>query len=567
LKKYLLTLPNKINGIIYEVEISAISLKLNIKVILHQNSKTKIINFSISGFKNEIIDSTNPETNPYNTNLKHNISLEIPKYTIDHDQFNKFLSNNLVKIFNNIPNDFNINNMEIWQIDIKNNTAEFLVYLRGISTKEFRVNLKINLNNNTEMTINKYLENFSLIQKNDFNNKNTFFRNLTKNDLVLPNIENENYRFRTNFKFKPNISNKQITGEVIMKIEDIIYGSGTKTFNVILGEKNHFKEFNTQRWLESKGNKNTKKFIDVNDLNESKELTLLFNSETNFNPLTDFIKNKSYDLLQVTAPWTKNDTGWFDLNKRDAQFGPDKNFCAVDAALNLLYWWINENKTQIDEYLKNPENGLSIDKTRDIRSVVYNTNQNVLLDWLIEDMPGGTSSTFKIANWFFKGEPYNGTHGKLKLEKGGFFRNLISSENVNLNFVNEYDNFENNNTISWYSGTNYITDILMNSLPGTIAFKTTVVYGALHEVNFWGPDYDENGNLYSVYVTDSNDGAETFLLSKRGLLRKFLIPSESNPENNVILGDTYFDDSQKTEVIDIQGISSQNYLFNSKNKK
>lgn len=108
-----------------------------------------------------------------------------------------------------------------------------------------------------------------------------------------------------------------------------------------------------------------------------------------------------------------------------------------------------------------------------------------------------------------------------KLEKGGFFKNLISSENLNLNFVNEYDNFESNNTISWYSGTNYITNILMNSLLATIAFKTTVDYGLLHEVNFWGADYDKNGNLYSVYVTDSNDGAETFLLSKRGLLRKF----------------------------------------------
>jgi len=53
LKTYLPTLPNKTYGIIYEVEITSSSLKLNVKVILYQNSKTKIINFSISGFENQ----------------------------------------------------------------------------------------------------------------------------------------------------------------------------------------------------------------------------------------------------------------------------------------------------------------------------------------------------------------------------------------------------------------------------------------------------------------------------------------------------------------------------------
>jgi len=239
----------------------------------------------------------------------------------------------------------------------------------------------------------------------------------------------------------------------------------------------------------------------------------------------DFRKTEDHGYIDYKAPYEEGQ-GYFDVNK--APFGTnkeiDRNLCFAAAASNTLHWYLQQNKKEIEDYIKN--NG---DVIRTVGANTYSLkdmlNQDVeqqgsLIYQYFKEMYGNNETgyyTVPLMDLFLNGYTPKEDR-KTNIEdknlqpdaRGGFLYGIIGTKpQTGMQFVNSLSDL--GNSLQHYLSNNFVVCLSY----------TTFSYN--HVVTLWGAEYDESGLLRAVYVTDSDDqdetGVETDVAMKRYVVK------------------------------------------------
>ena len=239
----------------------------------------------------------------------------------------------------------------------------------------------------------------------------------------------------------------------------------------------------------------------------------------------DFRKTEDHGYIDYKAPYEEGQ-GYFDVNK--APFGTnkeiDRNLCFAAAASNTLHWYLQQNKKEIEDYIKN--NG---DVIRTVGANTYSLkdmlNQEVeqqdsLIYQYFKEIYGNNETgyyTVPLMDLFLNGytpkedRKTNIENKDLQPDaRGGFLYGIIGTKpQTGMQFVNSLSDL--GNSLQHYLSNNFVVCLSY----------TTFSYN--HVVTLWGAEYDESGLLRAVYVTDSDDqdetGVETDVAMKRYVVK------------------------------------------------
>ena len=239
----------------------------------------------------------------------------------------------------------------------------------------------------------------------------------------------------------------------------------------------------------------------------------------------DFRKTEDHGYIDYKAPFEEGQ-GYFDVNK--APFGTnkeiDRNLCFAAAASNTLHWYLQQNKKEIQDYIK--DNG---DVIRTVGANTYSLkdmlNQDVeqqgsLIYQYFKEMYGNNETgyyTVPLMDLFLNGYTPKEDR-KTNIEdknlqpdaRGGFLYGIIGTKpQTSMQSVNSLSDL--GNSLQHYLSNNFVVCLSY----------TTFSYN--HVVTLWGAEYDEGGLLRAVYVTDSDDqdetGVETDVAMKRYVVK------------------------------------------------
>ena len=225
----------------------------------------------------------------------------------------------------------------------------------------------------------------------------------------------------------------------------------------------------------------------------------------------DFRKTEDHGYIDYKAPFEEGQ-GYFDINK--APFGTnkeiDRNLCFAAAASNTLHWYLQQNKKEIQDYIK--ENG---DVIRTVGANTYSLremlNQEVeqqgsLIYQYFKEMYGNNETgyyTVPLMDLFLNGYTPKEDR-KTNIEdknlqpdaRGGFLYGIIGTKpQTGMQFVKNLRDL--GDSLQHYLSNNFVV---------CLSYKT-ISYN--HVVTLWGAEYDDSGLLRAVYVTDSDDQDET----------------------------------------------------------
>ena len=239
----------------------------------------------------------------------------------------------------------------------------------------------------------------------------------------------------------------------------------------------------------------------------------------------DFRKSEDHGYIDYKAPFEEGQ-GYFDVNK--APFGTnkeiDRNLCFAAAASNTLHWYLQQNKKEIEDYIK--DNG---DVIRTVGANTYSLremlNQDVeqqgsLIYQYFKEMYGNNATgyyTVPLMDLFLNGYTPKEDR-KTNIEdkdlqpdaRGGFLYGIIGTKpQTGMQSVSSLKKL--GESLQHYLSNNFVV---------CLSYKT---FSYNHVVTLWGAEYDESGLLRAVYVTDSDDqdetGVETDVAMKRYVVK------------------------------------------------
>ena len=258
---------------------------------------------------------------------------------------------------------------------------------------------------------------------------------------------------------------------------------------------------------------------------------------------------------------------YYDVNKTDPSSDPR---CYMAAALNIIYWWMDQNSSNIDRYIEGISSGKfeqnsdltdiknakwnEIRKAPDIsttpREYVYAQyidDSYITKNYFMAYNNHGTGYYMDRVFDFFingyaavRGEGMNSPDAYVPDKNGGLFFPVFGTELLSRSINNATYDYYNQNMKKW----------IQDGVGVTLAY--TLPKGTSHAVTLWGAEYDEKGNIVRVYITDSNDtysglmDNETKKLTSVGMFGldvfeqagKFHMGNATNRTNNpgVVLG-------------------------------
>lgn len=213
------------------------------------------------------------------------------------------------------------------------------------------------------------------------------------------------------------------------------------------------------------------------------------------------------------APFSSGN-GWYDVNKTRSggNIDIDKNLCFAAAASNMLHWWLDQNSENVDNYiakngdiiranrrlseLKNSFESQEESKIFELYKVLYGYNErgfytDLLMDLFINGYRPRLSGATNIEN-----------DNLIPDNNGGFFYDVFKGEK--LTDRTDGGDYE------------YLSEKLKEVLgDGGLVGLSHKALSRNHIVTLWGAEYDLNGNLKAVYVSDSDDQDESDVGMKR----------------------------------------------------
>lgn len=203
-----------------------------------------------------------------------------------------------------------------------------------------------------------------------------------------------------------------------------------------------------------------------------------------------------YEAPVSRMPWRQN-CGWFDCNKLDARdTSPtgDGRTCWEASSSNLMHWWLNANRSYVERYEEykrrlNPDFSISSAYPDSKHSEIYQGFKNRF----------GNKSGYIVlgVNWFLSGICSRVMYPQdvPEQENAGFF----------------FDVFGRNSLVKQY-GNGYMTKEEFNNAiklarkQGMAVGLDIFIQGGGHAINLWGAEFDEKGEVSTIYLVDNNDG-------------------------------------------------------------
>lgn len=201
---------------------------------------------------------------------------------------------------------------------------------------------------------------------------------------------------------------------------------------------------------------------------------------------------------KVKALEWKKEYGWYDLNKTNPQArGKDSDLCWAAASSNMLQWWLDQNADLLQRYGR--YNGPKT-FTDSFTSAIFDHYKKHF---------GNKGGDFKAElDWFF-----NGKHNHRDYPGGGFFVDVFGADFHPVVAVGAHES-------------NFSDDIAKAlKLGEAIGCSLKLSNQGEHALTIWGADFDAQGRVTHIYLTDSNDKAlmdsdVPKINTKAGLLRK-----------------------------------------------
>lgn len=222
--------------------------------------------------------------------------------------------------------------------------------------------------------------------------------------------------------------------------------------------------------------------------------------------------------VMYTVPYSSGD-GWYDVNKTRSggNIDIDKNLCFAAVSSNMLHWWFDQNIENVDRYIEkngdiiranrklsdlktsfeSPENS----KIFELYKVLYGYNERGFYSDLLMDLfiNGYTSN--------LKGGTNIESDDLIPNNNGGFFYDVFKGEKLtDRTYGGNYESLSN-----------LLKEILGNG--GIVGLSHKVFSRNNHIVTLWGAEYDLNGKLKAVYISDSDDQYEINVGMKRFEIR------------------------------------------------
>ncbi|MBN0970906.1 IdeS/Mac family cysteine endopeptidase [Mycoplasma phocoeninasale] len=202
--------------------------------------------------------------------------------------------------------------------------------------------------------------------------------------------------------------------------------------------------------------------------------------------------------------------GWYDINK-DFE-GGDWTLCSANVASNLLHWWLDQNKKYVDKYIElNPEkaaikSGDTIKYLSKIRTNYKDEDGYYDKSKIFDDFKNLFGGKYlwpdKLIDMFINGYKYskeflpNNESDYQPSQVRGFLKEVFESKRLS--------DFKEPGDLKTFSKT--IKDWLDKKRGLAISYSTRV--GAGHIITIWGADFDKDGNVIAIYISDSDNKSE-----------------------------------------------------------
>ncbi|HEM5167961.1 TPA: IdeS/Mac family cysteine endopeptidase [Streptococcus suis] len=243
-----------------------------------------------------------------------------------------------------------------------------------------------------------------------------------------------------------------------------------------------------------------------------------------------FVKEKYGDYLNYTAPFEAG-KGYYDTNKSLNASFIDLNLCFAAVSSNMVHWWLEQNSSYVERYLKEKKGTVNVGENyaiTDLRRYIdsFQDQQNSRVFDMFKTYYGYRTNGFvsdALVDLFINGYKPK-VQGGVNLEdsqlvpdsRGGFFYDVFKEKKLtNRIFSGSYERFgEDVRTVLESKG-------LLGLTYRTLGYAT-------HIVTVWGAEYDNQGKIKAVYITDSDDQQEQIGLKRMGITRD----ASGNPRLN-----------------------------------
>ncbi|HFR3592320.1 YSIRK-type signal peptide-containing protein [Streptococcus suis] len=243
-----------------------------------------------------------------------------------------------------------------------------------------------------------------------------------------------------------------------------------------------------------------------------------------------FVKEKYGDYLNYTAPFEAG-KGYYDTNKSLNASFIDLNLCFAAVSSNMVHWWLEQNSSYVERYLKEKKGTVNVEENyaiTDLRRYInsFQNQQNSRVFDMFKTYYGYRTNGFvsdALVDLFINGYKPK-VQGGVNLEdsqlvpdsRGGFFYDVFKEKKLtNRIFSGSYERFgEDVRTVLESKG-------LLGLTYRTLGYAT-------HIVTVWGAEYDNQGKIKAVYITDSDDQQEQIGLKRMGITRD----ASGNPRLN-----------------------------------
>ncbi|HFI0400152.1 TPA: IdeS/Mac family cysteine endopeptidase [Streptococcus suis] len=243
-----------------------------------------------------------------------------------------------------------------------------------------------------------------------------------------------------------------------------------------------------------------------------------------------FVKEKYGDYLNYTAPFEAG-KGYYDTNKSLNASFIDLNLCFAAVSSNMVHWWLEQNSSYVERYLKEKNGTVNVGENyaiTDLRRYIdsFQEQQNSRVFDMFKTYYGYRTNGFvsdALVDLFINGYKPK-VQGGVNLEdsqlvpdsRGGFFYDVFKEKKLtNRIFSGSYERFgEDVRTVLESKG-------LLGLTYRTLGYAT-------HIVTVWGAEYDNQGKIRAVYITDSDDQQEQIGLKRMGITRD----ASGNPRLN-----------------------------------
>ena len=218
--------------------------------------------------------------------------------------------------------------------------------------------------------------------------------------------------------------------------------------------------------------------------------------------------------VSYKAPFSSGD-GWYDVNKTRSggNIDIDKNLCFAAVASNMLHWWFDQNIENVDNYIaKNGDITRANRQLSDLKTSFESQEESKIFE-LYKVLYGYNERGFYtdlLVDLFINGYTPK-LSGATNIERddlvpdnnGGFFYDVFKEKKLtDRTYGGRYESLSEDLKLELGRG-------------GLVGLSHKVFSRNNHIVTLWGAEYDLNGKLSAVYVTDSDDQDESNVGMKR----------------------------------------------------